>query len=435
MKLEQKLDLRLAPILLQRLNLLMLPQIELRQLIRQELELNPFLEKEDGEDDELPLPEEIDDWDRYPQSMYEKPEEERDTPLIALKPTLKEHLLSQLRVTVKDEKLIAIGEYIIYELNEDGYLQMTIEEISTALNENKELVESVLMQVQQFDPAGVGAKNLQECLELQLNSIESNPRVVKIAIRIIRDFFDDFIAKDYEKIKNRLQITDIEFVSAIKCIKLCRAKPGKIWEGEPKYILPEIVVEYEGDKLVVSLTNDWIPKIRLSASYKELLRDAGTLTAEEKSYLRKKLNDAKLLLEGIEKRRETITAIAEHIVENEADFLTNKDRSLNLLTLEEVAQVIDRNPSTVSRAIKDKWLQTPRGAFKMKMFFSGGKLKEYTDIKQRIKELVNNEDKSAPISDIKIAELMEKEGIKVARTTVIKYRTQLDIPTAKERRV
>lgn len=433
MKLEQRLELRLAPVLLQRLDLLTLPLFELQQLIKQELEQNPMLEKEDEEiEEELPLPEEIDDWDTYPKSTEYDPEQEKRLPMPAPKPTLKEYLISQLRVTIKNEKLIKIGEHIIYELNEDGYLPSTVEEIANFLNQDTKIVESVLKQIQQFDPPGVGARNLQECLLIQLQARKGIP---KNALLIIKNFYKEFIAQDYKKIRSELNISEAEFEKAIQYIKACRPKPGKTWEGEIKYVLPEVVVDYDGEQLVTSLTDEWIPKIKLSKHYQELLLNPASLTKEEKDYLREKINSAKLLLEGIEKRRETIAAIADYIVRNEVDFLTYGNNYIKFITLEEVAQAIGRSPSTVSRAIKGKWIQTPNGAFSFKTFFSGGKTKEYAAIIYRIKELIQNENKSAPLKDQKIAELLEREGFKIARTTIIKYRTQLGIPNAIQRKV
>ncbi len=434
MKFEQRLNLkleqRLATVLIQRLDLLQLPELELLQLLKQRLEENLFLEKE-GEEKELPLPEEIDDWDTYPKMEY-SPTREKNFPIPLSKLELKEFLLSQLRITIIEPKLLEIGEYIIYELDEDGYLPISIEKIAEFFDEDPKIVEILLKQIQRFEPIGVGARNLQECLLVQL---ESKPKTPKLAISIIKNCFEDFIDQNYEKIRLKFKNSDSNLEQALQCIKLCRPKPGKIWEGDIKYVLPEMLIEWREEEWVASLTDDWIPKIRISKSYQEMLRNVSALSTEEKAYLRKKLQEARFLIEGIEKRRETLTAIANYIIKNELDFLNQKTDSLKFLTLQEVADGIGRNVSTISRAVKGKWIQTPRGAFKLKNFFSGGKIKNYTEIVRRIKELIANEDKSKPLRDQEIAQILGKEGFKIARTTVIKYRTQINILTASKRRI
>jgi RNA polymerase sigma-54 factor len=431
-RLEQKLELRLSPILLQRLDLLMLPQLELQQLIRQELETNPCLEKdEDENDDELPLPEEIDEWDSYPRSTESHPEREKTLPVRTPTQTLKDYLLSQLRISVKDPDLLKIAEHIIYELNEDGYLMISVEEIAKFFDKDTSNVELALKQIQQFDPVGVGARDLQECLLIQLKAMKKAP---KAAFLIVHSFFDSFIDQDYAKLKAQFKGSDAELDEALECIKSCRPKPGKMWEGEARYVVPEVVVERDGDRLDVSLTSEWIPKFRLSKYYQDMLRNKSALSSEEKEYLRKKLKAAKLLFEGIEKRRETVTAIANYIVKTQHEFLTRGKDRVKYVTLEEVGQAIERNPSTVSRAIKGKWIQTPRGAFLFKAFFSGGKIKDYPQIVHQIKQLIENEDKTAPLRDGEIAKILQTKEFPIARTTVIKYRNQLGIPTARNRK-
>ena len=430
-RLELKLEQRLATVLIQRLDLLQLPELELLQLLKQKLEENLFLEKEE-EEKELPLPEEIDDWGTYPRSLEPNLAKAQNFPIPISKPRLKEFLLSQLRITIKDPKLLEIGEYIIYELDEDGYLPVSVEKIAEFFDEDHKIVELLLKQIQRFEPVGIGARDLQECLLIQL---ESNKKTPKIAISIVKNYFKDFIAQDYEKIKLKLKISGLDLEKALQHIKLCRPKPGKTWEGDVKYVLPEILIERREEEWVASLTGEWIPKINISKPYQAMLKDLSALNTEEKDYLRKKWQEAKFLIEGIEKRRETLTAIADYIVKNELDFLNHKSNSLKFLTLQEVADGISRNVSTISRAVKGKWVQTPRGAFKLKNFFSGGKIKNYPEIVHRIKELIAQEDKSCPLRDPEISQILQKEGSKIARTTVIKYRTHLGIPTASKRRI
>lgn len=431
MKLEQKIEIRLAPTLLQRLDLLTLPLLELQQLIKQELEQNPMLEKEEETDEEFISLEEIEEVDIYPRSTEYEPKSEKELQIPIPKPTLKEHLLSQLRIVMKDEKLIKIGEHIIYELDENGYLPVSVNEIATLLGEDPKTVESVLNQIQEFEPSGVGARNLQECILIQLRFMKGVP---KVAFLIVNNFFNDLINQNYQKIKMELKSSYSEIQKAIECIKSCVPKPGKVWEGEASYVLPEVVVEQDEGQLVVSFTDEWLPKLKLSKYYQEMLLNLSELTKEEKDYLKKKLISAKLLLEGIEKRKKTLSAITQYIVNHEIEFLTGIHSSIKFLTLEEVAQAVGRNPSTVSRAIKGKWIQTPKGAFSLKTFFSGGKVKGYSEIMHKIKELIEKENKSTPLSDRQIVEILRQEGFEVARTTIIKYRNQLGIFSADKRK-
>ncbi|MDI6840165.1 MAG: RNA polymerase factor sigma-54 [bacterium] len=437
MRLEHRLEFRLAQVLLARLNLLELPQLELRQLIEQKIEENPVLERE-PEERELPLPEDIDDWDKYPKSVDYNPTEEREMPVIAPKPTLKEYLLSQLRVTLKEPNLIKIGEYIIYSLNEDGYLPISTKEIAEALAKgscgqvDQKSVELILEQIQEFDPIGVAARNLQECLLIQLRAKQ---RTSKNAIKIVEKFFKEFMDKNYKKIMKEMKISVSELEDAIQRIKSCRPKPGRIWEGEATYVLPDLVVEHNMDGWVVSLVEDWIPKIKLSDSYRQMLRNPAKLNAQEIGYIKKKWNEANLLIKGIEKRRETLTAIADYITKRGIDFLTHKTNFFKSITMQKVAAAIGRDTSTISRAIKGKWIQLPDGIFELKSFFSGRKIKSYAEILYKIKELVDKEDKACPLKDKEIMNILKKEKFDIARTTIVKYRAQLGIPAADKRRV
>ncbi|MCK4352792.1 RNA polymerase factor sigma-54 [candidate division WOR-3 bacterium] len=431
MRLEQRLEFKLSPLLIERLDLLTLSQLELRQLIEQKIEQNPFLEKE-SEDEELPLPEDKDDWDTYPQSVEYKPEDKQKLPITSFPITLKESLLDQLRLAVKNPKLIKIGEHIIYSLDEDGYLRASTEEISKSLNEDTEIVEMMVNEIQNFDPLGVAARSLQECLLIQLKSKRPLP---KTALNIVEHSLKDFLNGNYKKVMQTLKISESRLKTAIQCIKSCRPKPGKTQGGHVRYILPDVIIERQAKEWVAYLADVWLPKLRLSSFYQKIRRNVSKLKKVELEYLRKKENEAKFLLQGIEKRRETITKISKYIVKREKDFLNHKSNSITFLTLQEVAQAIGRDPSTVSRAIKEKWIQTPKGALKFKSFFSGGKIKKYPEIAHKIKDLINKENKSNPLKDAEILKILQKENFKIARTTIVKYRNRLGILNSNKRKV
>jgi len=427
--LEQRLEFKLAPLLRARLDILQLPQLELREVLMQKIEQNPFLERE-PEEEELPLPEDLDDWDKYPKSVEYKPENRKPL-VVAPVPTLQEYLISQLRIAVKGPGLIDIGEHIIYSLNDDGFLPVTVEELAKSLKEDPAIVELMLQRIQNFDPVGVASRDVRECLLVQLRA---KMRVPKIAILILERFFQEFLKGNYKKIMNTLKVLQEELKEAIETIKSCRPKPARSWGGRVRYVLPDIVIERQDDEWNASLVSNWIPKLRLAASYRRMLQDPSKLKRKELDYLKEKYRDAKLLIEGIEKRRETLTAIANYIVKKELKFLNHKTNSFEFLTLQEVAQAIKRDPSTVSRAIKGKWIQTPDGALELKSLFSRGRIKSYPEIAHRIKELVEKEDKSNPLKDQEIINILKKEGHKVARTTIVKYRTQLGILGANKRK-
>ena len=459
MKLKQELSLKLLPLplLIQKLDLLTLPLLELWQTIEQELEQNPFLELEQEEEmtteikeEEILLPEvlppgEPADSESYqPSSDYREneDEEEKELPLPAPPPTFNETLISQLHLLFNDPKLIRIGEYIIYELDENGFLPLSLKEIADALQENEETVRNILSQIQRFSPPGLGAHNLQECLLIQLHL---HPGVPKYVIQIVSKHFNELMGQEYLKIRHSLGISETDFQTALECIKSCNPKPINGLSGTVRHILPDVVIEKRmsteptsggsgGNDWVVSPTTEWIPKLRLSKEYQTLLRSAPKGDAEANEYLKKKLMAAKLLLEGIEKRRTTLKSITQYIAKNILDFLEHKTTSFQFITLEEVGNAIGRDVSTISRAIKGKWVETPYGLVKFKHFFSKGRIKEYLGVKKRMKELVDNENKTHPLKDGEILKILRDEGANLARTTVVKYRMELGIPPAYQRK-
>lgn len=502
MELRQELSLKLLPLslLIQKLDLLTLPLLDLQQTIEQELEQNPFLEMEEGEEktnseqqeasspDEQSgtstnstesesdkLGEENMESKLYPPSSADyrdEDEEEREIPLPAPPPTFKETLISQLNLSFNDPKLIRIGEYIIYELDENGFLPMSLKEIAEALQEDEsivknvlseimsdiilkqslqadeEVVKDVLSQLQQIAP-DVGVCTLQACLLIQLNS----QPVPDYVIQLVSKCFNELMNQDYPKIMKTLKISEPKLQEALKLIKSCNPKPINGNSGEVRHILPDVVIEkktlsqFEGQagstegndrqagEWAVYPTTEWLPNLRLTKEYHKLIKvAASTGDPATNEYLKKKLAAAKLLLEGIEKRRTTLRDITKYIAKNIVDFLEHKTDSFQFITLEEVGKAIGRDVSTISRAVKDKWVETPYGLVEFKHFFSKGRIKEYLGVQKRIKELVENEDKAHPLKDGEILKILKQEGNNLARTTIVKYRTELGIPPAYDRR-
>ncbi|MFA5033370.1 MAG: RNA polymerase factor sigma-54 [bacterium] len=448
MRLEQNLQTRLelSHVLLQRLDLLLLPLLDLRQLVEQAIEQNPVLEndtekeneesteKEEPKEKEEPT-EDVEDWDTYPK-LSETAEKKEEMPVPAPPPTLKESLILQSRLTFTEERLLKISECIIYELNEDGFLTSSTKGIAEILNEDEETVLSVLRKIQTFDPVGVGSRDIKEYLLIQLHLKNDTP---EIAFEIIEKHFEDLVHSNYEKILESMNTTQAELDEVIARIKLCNLKPGAGMGGEIRYVLPDLTLQRVDDNgqavWIVYPNNEWIPKLRLSKLYLNMLHNQdNAIDKDAGKYLRQNIATAKLLIEGIEKRRETINKIAGFIKDSILDFLDNKTRNFNFVTLEEVGAAIGRNPSTVSRAIQDKWIQTPYGLLTLKSFFSMHKPKAYTEVTKRLQEVVSGEDKKHPLRDDQILSILQNEGFKLARTTVVKYRTLLGIPPGHKRK-
>ncbi len=432
-RLEQQLRQVLAPHLLERLNLLQMTKLELRNLIEQKLQENPFLEKEDESEFEESLEatisqiEELDD--TYP--FRTERVEETVLPVPEDEPTLHEILIHQAHTRFSDKKAIEIAEYIIYNLDSDGFFKIPVEEVAQIFHVKKEYVREILEKIQMFEPIGIAAKDESDALIIQLRA---TGKLTPNWEKILSLYFEEFMKGKYSTIARKLGISIEEIESLEKETKKFVLHPGRAWDMPTNYIVPDVIVRKVGEEWRVYHNDAFFPKIRLSPVYKELLSNPKRFSKKDREYLRQKLYEAQAIIQAIEKRRETILGIARYIVQKERDFFEKGSNYFRSLTLEEVAQVVNRDPSTVSRTVRGKYIETPRGIFELSEFFSGGKLKEWTYISYRIKELVANEDKSNPLTDDEIARILKEEGHKIARTTIVKYRKFLGIPSSRERR-
>lgn len=456
-------------------SLLQLPVLSLEQRIKTELEMNPLLEldeemevveemeeeqvnevDEDSEDAELDgeaveedaiddMEKEEVDWDsilndedtydfKLPKDnsaeIFERPE--------VAQTTLPEHLLSQLHMTELSEEEIVIGEYIIWNINEDGYLTYSLDLIAQNLDVPVEQVEKVLKVIQGFDPIGIGSRSLQECLLIQMQ--EKNPDD-DITLTILREHFDDFTNKRYEKIAKKMDISLEDIRRSIEEITKLNPKPG---EGYVLYhqnvIVPDLIVEREDGEFRV-LMNDWnIPHLRINNSYKKLLLDRKKSTKETRDYIRQSLESARWLINSIHQRRATILKVMEAIIEKQRDFFEKGKDYLKPMILKDIADEIGMDISTISRVTNGKYVQTEYGVFELKYFFSerihsdDGEDVSNKKIKSLIKEIIDSEDPNKPYNDQKIAEMLKEKGFKVARRTVAKYREQMMIPVSRLRR-
>jgi RNA polymerase sigma-54 factor len=477
--LRQKQQLVMTPKLQQALKLLQMPALELQQMLKQEIMENPLLEEVeefeeivedseekdstegDGKDEEaVASPEETDDakpdggeageeqvdWDEYFNAGFElgrageeeQPEEFFEKVPVA-KQSFTDQLMGQLRIITDDPKTLMIGDYIIGSLDESGYLTCSIEELAHTFNVSLEEIDHVLELVQSFDPPGVGARNLQECLLLQLRFRGEDD---SLAANIIRDHFDEFKQKKYVEIARRLKVSVQDVQEQCKLIATLDPKPGlEVVVEDPKYVIPDLVVESVDGKYVVYLNDRNVPRLRVSQHYHdELMREVRNGDNEAREFINARLKSARWLIQTIEQRRRTMVKVMECIVRKQREFFDKGTAFLRPLTLQQVASEIGMHESTVSRVTTNKYVQTPRGVFELKFFFSsslgtqdGGEVSAKS-AKDQIRRIIEAESDRTPLSDQKIADMLKKDGLNIARRTVAKYREQLNILPARMRK-
>lgn len=489
--LRQRQQLVMTPKLQQALKLLQMPSIELQQMLKQEILENPMLEEiedyeetaeendESGEtaaeatEGESATPEatletpetpsetqedveskpdggeagaETVDWDEYFNEGFElgqAGEEERQEEFFEKVPVAKrsftDQLMGQLRIATDDPRVRAIGDYMIGSLDESGYLTCSLEEIAGTFGVQVEEVDHVLELIQSFDPPGVGARNLQECLLLQLRARGLSD---SMAATIVRDHFDEFKQKKYVEIARKLRVTVQELQDHCKLISTLDPKPGlEVVAEDPKYVIPDLVVETVDGKYVVYLNDRNVPRLRVSQAYHdELMREVRDGDSIAREFINARLKSAKWLIQTIEQRRRTMVKVMECIVRKQRDFFDRGTAFLKPLTLQQVASEINMHESTVSRVTTNKYVQTPRGVFELKFFFSsslgtqdGGEVSAKS-AKDKIRRIIEAEATKVPLSDQKIADILKKEGLNIARRTVAKYREQLNILPARMRK-
>jgi len=442
--------------------LLQLPMLRLEQRIKQELELNPLLEidleteqemelKEEKEDEELDEEEkevgeeEKVDWEEIlnDESNYEirQPREKKDEDIERPEPspvTLMDHLFEQLHLAPFDSKQMEIGEYILWCVDDDGYLTCDLDHIAEQFQTTIEEVEKVLVVIQQFDPVGIAARNLQECLLIQLHEKEEKD---ELAIRMIQECFEDFTNKRFEKIAKKLEISLDEVKRIMEVTSRLNPKPGEKYISEAEnYIIPDVSVTQTEGKFNITL-NDWnIPRLRINESYKRLLRGKDKVNKETRDYIRQRLESARWIINSIYQRRATILRVMESILNHQREFFDKGKDYLNPLILKDVADDVHLDISTVSRVTSGKYVQTDFGVLELKYFFSermetmnGGEVSNKI-IKVKIKSIIEKENSKKPLNDQTISNMLKEDGFIVARRTVAKYREQMMIPVARLRR-
>lgn len=457
---EQRLQQILAPQLRQSLEVLQVPTLELRTLVQQELQQNPTIEEvppatvqlevesvgkdnEPGEDlkfDEQfeilsKLDEEWRDYFRQTQAAQPYTEEvaaKRKYFFDSLRQpeSLQEHLLDQLKLAGLSPTDKVLAELIIGSINEDGLVTVPLEELAHTTGADVKRLESVLEVIQGFDPVGVGARDLSECLLIQIRRLGQGH---SLAADMVKHHLADLAAKRYAVIARALGVSETAVQEAAKFISTLEPRPGRRFSAEePTYVLPDVVVQKVGDRWVVTLNDEHVPHVMISRSYRAMLEDPNTPN-DVKSYIREKIRAGAFLIKSIHQRQQTIRRIAEEIVRVQSDFLERGVAGLKPLTMSQIAAVLGVHETTVSRAIANKYMQTPHGVFEMKYFFTPG-LKTATGesvsnktIKDLIARIIAEEDPTAPLSDQAIVEKLKAQGIAIARRTVAKYREELHI--------
>jgi RNA polymerase sigma-54 factor len=490
-----KQEMKINPRLYQAMDLLYMPLLDLQQHLKQELLNNPFLEMQEADVEELEMvdkerekekeeDEEI-DWEEILLNGFEaggrrEEYEEREyyEPVSVATRDLADHLRDQLTLLRLSHRDLLLGEEVIGNINDEGYLSCPLEEVVVSLNDflrdsgkewagtSEELqpyaiteAEQMLRIIQSFDPPGVGARDLRECIMLQLRDcafqhltnaaggVEALPSEIdtlladSLAFRIVRDHFEQLINHRWSEISKDLSITPRDVQDAADEIAKLDPKPGlKYGSHDDNYITPDLVVEKIGGEYLVFLNDTNLPRLKLSRAYREIAKDKKKFAGANKEFISNKLNSANWMIQAIEQRRQTMLKVMNFIVDRQRDFFDRGVQYLKPLTLREVAEVIDMHESTVSRVTNEKYVQTPRGVFPLKFFFSSGLSTSSGEevsargIKAQIQKLVSEENPARPLTDQAIVNILKNEGIQIARRTVAKYRDQLGILSARMRK-
>jgi RNA polymerase sigma-54 factor len=481
-------ELKINPRLYQAMDMLYMPLLDLQQHLKQELLINPFLElsadedeEEQAEDDTTdadaeapaatvdepaePEAQEQTDWEEILLNGFEaeggvremREDREQFESVTVATEGLDDHLRQQIQLLDLTPRQLLLADEFIGNINEDGYLTATPEEILAGINDvvakaaeaegrdedplpfyTAAEAEEMLAIIQRLDPPGTGARDLRECLLLQLRDARQEG---SLASRLVRDFFDELIAHRWGDVAKKVGVSPAEIQKAADEVAKLNPKPGLAKsDKEDHYVVPDLVVEKIDGQYMVFTNDGNLPRLKLSRVYQEMARDKKQFQGENKEFISNKLNAAQWLIQAIEQRRQTMLKVMNFIVDRQRDFFEKGVQHLVPLTLREVADVIGMHESTVSRVTNEKYAQTPRGVLPLKFFFSSGLSTVAGDdvsargIKATIEKLVKEEDPRNPLTDQAIVEILGRDGVKIARRTVAKYRDQLGVLSARMRK-
>jgi RNA polymerase sigma-54 factor len=476
MALESRLELKLAqklvltPQLQMAIKLLQMPQLELSQALTQELVENPFLEEsadftsteelsreekesnetpEEHDDIEVPLERmanfAIDDY--FDERSYDGKDLGYFTPGNVTQPSFEsflsnstdlfDHLLWQLRLSKESEDIRSVAELIIGNIDENGYLRGTLEEIKAVEGTDAETVDKALALVQSFDPPGVAARDIRECLQLQLKALNLQGTLVE---KLVLNDLDMVGKRKYPLLAKKYEVSLEDVMASVKIIGGLDPKPGRSFSSSTaNYIVPDVYIVKSGNGYQIVLNDEGLPKLRISSYYQRLLRQKNSVPKEDRQFLEDKLRSAVWLMKSLDQRNKTIYRVTENILNYQRDFFDNGVNSLRPLNLKDIAQELSLHESTISRVTSNKYLSCPRGIYSFRFFFSNaiqsdaGELSS-TSVKEMLKKIVAEEDSGKPLSDMRIVDIFKSQNITIARRTIAKYREELKIPAQSQRK-
>ncbi len=473
-RLQQKLLQKLSPQQIQLIKLLEVPTMQLNQRIKQELEENPALEEgnpdfdstdddtlpDDSEKDELSLEEVLADDDtpyyKLQANNYSKNDEHREVPF-SQGSTFHESLIAQLGLHNLSEIDRKLAEYIIGNLDDDGYLRRDldaiVDDLAFAVNveTTKEHLQQILAVIQDFDPPGVGAETLQECLLIQIRK-KQKTETVKMAETVLTELFTEFTRKHYDKITARLNITEEELKEVLDEILRLNPKPGGSYsdpqDKSERPIMPDFILENHDGELELTLNDRHVPDLRLSKTYSDMLKDLARKKSRDKAgqketalFVKQKLESARWFIDAIKQRQLTLLATMETIVEYQKEyFLEGDEKKLRPMILKDIADETGLDISTISRVANSKYIQTDFGIYPLKYFFSeglqttSGEEVSAREVKSILEDAIKNENKQKPLTDDRLCKILQDKGYQIARRTVAKYREQLEYPVARLRK-
>ena len=463
--LELKQTQKLSPLQIQTIKLIELPIQELEQRIRKEIEENPVLDEEqpaEVEPDQAPREVSLSEYKeddaipsyRLRSDLYNSKEERPQYSTFSVKESFTQSLQEQLGYRNLTEHQYAVGSFIIGSLDDDGYLRRNIDSIVDDLSfranveTNEEEVLQMLKIVQEFEPVGVGARDLRECLLLQIRTMKKSPAVDNAA-KILKNHFNEFTNKHFQKIMTRMGLSEDELKAAMsKILKLNPSPGGQIddtYNDQAQQIVPDFLLEYKDGELNLSMPRFSAPELKVNRKYADILLEAANSSEREKkeaaAFVKKKLDSAKWFVEAIKQRHNTLSSTMQAIVDYQREYFIDGDETnLKPMVLKDIAEKTGFDISTISRVVNSKYIETHFGIYSLKYFFSEGLENQdgeevsTRELKKVLQECVDNENKRKPLTDDELVDIMEEKGYKVARRTIAKYRDQLGIPKARLRK-
>ncbi|WP_296108098.1 RNA polymerase factor sigma-54 [uncultured Alistipes sp.] len=460
------LQQKLSPQQIQTIKLLELPAMQLEQRIKQEIENNIVLEEDERTpEEEEPQQISVDEYLRedetpsYKSRINNYSKDDKQRPVILSEGrSLQEYLVEQLGYRNLSEREMRLATYLVGSIDEDGYLRRELDAIADdiaftlGIETTAEELERLLDVIHDLEPAGIGARNLRECLLLQMGQLPMNTPARRLARRILTDYFDEFVKKHYEKLISRLQVSEEEFRDAIAEIRRLTPKPGNLYaEGgtdTTPYIVPDFILDYHDGRFDLSLNSSNIPEVRINRRYAEMLRDMvapdGTVKAEDREalqFVKSKIDSAKWFISAIKQRHDTLMRTMQTILDYQKEYFKDGDKSkLRPMILKDIADRTGLDVSTISRVVNSKYVQTQFGIILLKSLFSeamqtesGEEVSSY-EIKNILQQCIDEEDKRHPLTDETLMDILNSKGYRIARRTVAKYREMLNIPVARLRK-